>query len=113
MNYCHLEVYKSSYKLLNLVFLHTKNLNKEYKYTLAEQIKQRCFNILLLIYKINRKKDRLGLIDTALDDVEFVRLSVRLLRDLKVLNDRKFTILNLQIEDVKVQFEKWYKFENI
>jgi hypothetical protein len=110
MNYQQLDVYKSSYKLLNEVFLHTKNLNKEYKYTLGEQIKQKCFNILIVIYKINRVKKRLDLIDEALDDIEFVRLSVRLLCDLKVLNNKKFAILNFYIEDVKIQFEKWYTY---
>lgn len=112
MDYSQLDVYKSSYKLLNEIFLHTKTLNKEYKYTLGEDIKKRCFNILVTIYKINRKKDRLALIDISLDDIEFIRLAIRLLMDLKVLNNKKFTILNIQIEEVKVQFEKWHRFEN-
>jgi hypothetical protein len=109
--YYHLEVYKASYKLLNEIYLHTKNLNKEYKYSLAEEIKTKCFEILLIIYKINREKDRVNLLDKALDDIEFIRVSFRLLKDLKIINIKKFSLLNLQIEDVKIQFEKWYWHE--
>ena len=46
-----------------------------------------------------------------LDDVEYVRLSLRLLRDLTVLNEKKHVRLVVISEDVAVQHEKWFRYE--
>ena len=105
--YYHLNVYKSSYKLLVEIYKNSKNFNKEYKYTIGEKIKEKSFEVLLNIYRANRAKDKVFHINVALDDVEFLRLSIRLLRDLNVLNDVKFVALSEMLEDVRIQFEKW------
>jgi len=111
-NYYHLNVYKASYKLLVELYKNLNNLNKEHKYTIGEKIKEKSFEIILNIYRANRVKQKVQFIDTALDDVEYIRLSLRLLRDLNVLNNKKFVSLNLIIEDVLLQFEKWRNYEN-
>lgn len=108
--YYHLNVYKSSYKLLVEIYKNSKNFNKEYKYTIGEKIKEKSFEILLNIYRANRAKDKVVYINKALDDAEYLRLSIRLLRDLNVLNDVKFVTLNEILEDVALQFEKWGKY---
>ena len=110
--YYHLDVYKSSYKLLILIYQNLSKLNKEYKYTVGEKIKDKSFEILLNIYKISRHSKRDQIFENTFDNLEIIRLSIRLLRDLNVLNDKKFAILNLQIEDVLEQFTKWHKFES-
>jgi four helix bundle protein len=106
-DYYHLNVYKVSYKLLVAVCHDTKNLNKEHKYTIGEKIKERAFEILLNIYRANKNKDKVKFIENALDDTEYIRLSIRLLRDLNVLNESKFANINEIIEDVSTQFLKW------
>ena len=110
--YYHLNVYKSSYKLLVEIYNNTKNLNKEHKYTIGEKIKEKSFEILLNIYRANKAKDKRKCIENALDDAEYIRLSIRLLRDLNVLNDSKFVVLSEIIEDVTLQFTKWGKYED-
>lgn len=109
-DYYHLNVYKSSYKLLVEIYKGSKNFNKEYKYTLGEKIKERSFEVLLGIYRANKAKEKTLYIEKALDDVEYIRLSIRLLRDLNVLNESKFVALSKIVEDVAVQFEKWGKY---
>lgn len=87
--YYDLEVYRAAYLLLVESYKSLRNLNKEYKYTIGEKVKERVFDILLEIYRIARAKEtnqkRLH-VSNALDHVEYVRLSIRLLRDLGVLN---------------------------
>ncbi len=109
-DYYHLNVYKSSYKLLVESYKGTKNLNKEHKYTIGEKIKEKSFEVLLNIYRANKAKEKIVFINNALDDVEFIRLSIRLLRDLNVINDTKFVNFSEIIEDVSTQFEKWGKY---
>jgi hypothetical protein len=110
-NYYHLDVYKSSYRLLVEIYRNLKNLSKEYKYTIGEKVKDKAFEILINIYKANKSKDKILYLDNALDNTEFIRLSLRLLRDLNVLNDNKFISLNEIIEDVFLQFKKWKNYE--
>lgn len=109
--YYQLDVYKASYKLLTLIFLHTQNLNKEYKYTFGEKIKKKAFKILIHIYKANSKQNKTKQLSKAKENLEYIRLSIRLLYDLKVFNDKKVALLNLQIEDVSKQLSGWYNFE--
>lgn len=71
--YYHLNVYKSSYKLLVEIYKNTKNLNKEHKYTIGEKIKEKSFEILLNIYRANKAKEKVDYINAALDDVEYIR----------------------------------------
>ncbi len=101
----------ASYKLLVEIYTSLKNLSKEYKYTIGEKVKEKAFDILVNIYKANKTKEKVVYLDNALDDTEFIRLSLRLLRDLNILNDRKFILLNEIVEDVFLQFEKWKSYE--
>ena len=110
-SYYHLDVYKSSYKLLTEVYKSFRNLNREYKYTIGEKVKERVFEVLVGIYRANRSKDKVACLHKALEDVEYIRLSLRLLRDLGVLSEKKFVRLMQISEDVLVQFEKWKHYE--
>jgi len=110
-DYYHLDVYKASYKLLVEVHKSFQNLNKEHKYTIGEKVKQRIFEILVGVYRANKLKNKEGALVKTLEDVEYVRLSLRLLRDLRVLNDKKYVRLMVLCEDVAVQFERWWRYE--
>jgi hypothetical protein len=88
------------------------NLNKEYKYSTGTQIKEKTFSLLIYIYKANRSKNKIIFLDKAIDDIEYIRLSIRLLKDLNVLNESKFASFNILIEDIKIQLDKWYNYEN-
>ena len=50
-------------------------------------------------------------LEKILEEIEYIRLSLRLLRDLRVLNDEKYTRVVVLCEDVAVQFEKWCSYE--
>lgn len=109
--YYHLNVYKSSYKLLVGIHKNFQNLNREHKYTIGEKVKERCFDLLINIYKIQRTKDRVFILEQALDDVEYLRLSLRLLRDLSVLSTKRYANLIVLVEDVSAQFDRWRIYE--
>ena len=110
--YNELPVYKASYDLLLEIFVFTKDLRKEYKYTIGEKVKERVFEVLLGVYRANNSRNREESLAKTLEDVEYIRLSLRLLRDLRVLNDEKYARLVVLCEDVAVQLEKWMKYES-
>jgi len=110
-DYYHLDVYKVSYKLLVEIHKDFTNLNREHKYTTGEKVKEKVFEILIGIYRVNKSVKRVAKLESILDDVEYVRLSLRLLRDLNVLSEQRYVRLLVLCEEVRMQFEKWCGYE--
>lgn len=110
-DYYHLDVYKSSYKLLVEIHKNFTNLNREHKYTIGEKVKEKVFAVLVGIYKANKSDNKVTMLEKILDDVEYIRLSLRLLRDLNVLNEKRYVRLLVLCEDMRVQFERWRAYE--
>ena len=69
------------------------------------------FSVLVGIYKANKSTHKVTVLENVLDDVEYIRLSLRLLRDLRVLNEKKYVRLLVLCEDVTGQFEKCCGYE--
>ena len=108
--YYHLPVYKDSYLLLLDLFQKTSNLTREYKYTIGEDVKSRIVNIMVLIYKIARTKNRLEKLKTielAKDEVEIIRIKCRLLRDLGQMSVKKYSSLSEKVVLVSKQITAW------
>lgn len=111
-NYYHLPVYRESYRLLVEVYKRTETLGKSHKYTIGEEVKKRAFEVLLNIYRASRHQDKAPYLDKARDDIEYIRLSFRLLRDLGVVGSKNYVALNEHIESVSKQFAAWHKSQN-
>ena len=60
-----------------------KEFNKEYKYTVGESIKKETIEMIVNIYRANSRKDKVGHIVKARENIEVIRVLLRLLRDLK------------------------------
>lgn len=105
-----LKVYKSSYDLHLQIYKSTQNINREYKYSLVQDIKKKSFKLLLSIYKAAYDKEtRIKYIKKALEKCEFIRISFRILMDLKVVNIKKYVHINVIIEDIKTQLLFWLR----
>jgi len=99
--YSNLPVYKSSQILLESVFTKLAKLPRDYRYTLGEDIKKKSFEILLEIYRANRNRDfKRDHINIARDHVEFLKLSFRLLKDMKVIGIKTHSSLALVLSEV-------------
>lgn len=105
-----LPVYKDSYELLLYSFDLIKNLNREFKYTLGEKIRDELVSLLMNVFKANKLKNRtekLTLVEVALQNIELVRLLFRLLFDLKQINMKQLVCVNVNIETVRRQLIGW------
>ena len=108
--YNNLPVYKTSYDLLLNIFKFSNNFSRDYKYTLGENIKKEVVDLIGNIYFCNKeiigRKDR---IIVAQKNTETIRLYLRLIKDLKQINLKKFIVLNEQIESISKQLTAWQK----
>ncbi len=107
--YDYLPVYKVSYDLLVELFRFTKDFTREYKFTLGESIKNEVIEMIRNIYRANSSYTKEKIIQSARENIETIRLYLRLLKDLKQVNLEKFVFLNEKIESVSKQLTAWQK----
>ncbi len=82
---------------------------KEYKYSLGDKIKNETIELISNIYKANLQKDKKDMLSIARENIELVRLYIRICKDLKVINIQKFIEINLLIESISKQLYAWMK----
>lgn len=81
-HHTNLPVYRDGYDFLLFSFRFTKKLDREYKYTVGEQIKKFSLDLLLNIMRANRsQKNRKQYIMLALESLETLQVFMRILRD--------------------------------
>lgn len=110
--YSNLPVYKLAYDLLIEIYNRTHFFSREHKYTLGEKLKTENLELLLAVYKANksRAETRLVYIESARQNIEIVRLLLRVAKDLKVLAVKAFVLLNQKVEKVSIQLVQWQKY---
>lgn len=107
--YSELPVYKATYDLLLAIFQFSKDFNKEYKYTVGESLKKETIELITLIYRANSRTDKAETLQTAREHIEVIRLLVRLVKDMRQINLKKFVAVNEQVENVSRQLTGWQK----
>lgn len=108
-NYVELPVYKASYDLLLQIFNLTHSLTREYKFTLGEKLKNEITELLSNIYRANRVREKANYLETARENLELVRLYIRILLDTKQIGNKKHIFINTSIEKVSKQLAGWHK----
>ena len=110
--YNHLPVYKVSYDLLIDLFRFIKDFKREYKYTIGQEIKKETMEMIKNIYRANSSKfseKRRVFIQLARENVETIRLYLRLTKDLRQITFLRFVLLNEKIESISKQFVLWQR----
>ena len=104
-----LPVYKASYDLVLAIFNLSKNFKKEFKYTLGESLKNETIKVITNIYRANCSTEKTVYIKNARENVEVIRLYIRLLKDLHQINIKQLVFLSGHIENVSKQLTGWQK----
>ncbi len=106
--YDNLPVYKTTYDLLLLVFATVKEFQKDYKYTLGDKVKEKLIDLIENVYRANSSfENRLSNIKKARENIEVIRLYIRLCKDLKIVNLKKFVDTSEKIENISKQLMYW------
>ena len=102
-------VYKACYDLLLEIFQFTKDFSREYKYTVGESLKNQTVALLTLIFRANSRKDKDQVLQEARENIEVIRLFIRLMKDMHQISLKKFVQVNKKVEDVSKQLTGWQK----
>jgi len=71
-----LPIYKDTYKLILLIFEHTKHFAREYKYTLGQDMKRDAICLVRSIYRANRNSEKRQYPEEFLDnegEIKFIK----------------------------------------
>ena len=107
--YDELPVYKSTYDLLIAIFKFSRGFSKEYKYTVGETLKKETLDLLVLIYRANSRYDKQAVLQTAREQIELIRLMIRLMKDMRQITLEQFVEINVVVETVSKQLNGWQK----
>ena len=108
--YDNLPVYKDSYDLLLLVFEVVKKFDKQYKYTLWDKIKNEIIELITSIYRANSSfENRWTNIKKSREQIEVLKLYIRLSKDLKIIDIKKYANISLKVESLSKQLFAWWK----
>lgn len=109
--YDNLEVFKATYDLLLYVFQFTPNIKRDYRYTLAEKLKDNIIELCLCIYRANgTKEDRVPDIRLARERVVTIKLMCRMLTDLKQISVKQFAVVCTHTESISKQLQAWQRY---
>ena len=105
--YTALPVYKDTYQLILRVFEVTKDFSKEYKYTLGQDMKRDALRLMRSIYRANKHQNRAEHLEVFLDELELLKLEIRLCVDMKLLPIKKQAKLCELLELIGKQVTGW------
>lgn len=110
MNYENLPVYKVTFDLLLFVYRNTTRMQREYRYTLAEETKRALQEVLVAIYRANLTAEKLPHIEEARRELVRVRTLFRLMRELKQLSKGQQALVVEGIAEISKQLAAWEKY---
>ncbi|HPW71132.1 MAG TPA: four helix bundle protein [Bacteroides graminisolvens] len=108
--YDNLPVFKESYLLLLRFIVVSNKMQRDFRYTLGEQIKTELIALCLCIYKANANKEKQMYIAQAREKVVVVKLLVRILNDTKQISVKQYAGLMDVTESVSKQLAQWEKY---
>jgi len=102
-----LNVFKDVYRLILKMFEDTQGFPREYKYALGQDMKRDVIVLVRSIYRANKARSKTEDLEAFLDDVEILKLEVRLCADIKILSIKKQAELALLMDGIGKQITGW------
>lgn len=107
--YTNLPVYEECYQL----FLHFTQLSmkmqRDYRYSLGEDVKRLLMAVILGVYKANYKKEneRVGYVAEARERMVELQVILRLLNEVRQIPDRHYMLLTERTASISKQLTGW------
>ena len=106
--YSELPVYKDTYQLLLKFVSMSVTWQRDYRYTIGQELKKEVMDLLVLIYRTNSTREKAPILAEARESMERVKIYVRLLRDLHQIGTDKYATLADEMGSISKQLAKWH-----
>lgn len=108
--YTQLPVYEKTLRLLLDVVPCTMRMQRDYRYTMGEQLKRCIMDILILIFKANKTELKGEYISVAREKLVEVQIMMRVLNELRQIPDKQFMMFAEMTASVSKQLSAWERY---
>ncbi len=109
--YTNLPIYEECYQLMLQLVVVTQKMQRDFRYTIGERLKQVVMDMIVLIYKANKAEDKLRHIAEAREKLVEAKVMLRVLNDVKQLSDRQFVLFAERTTSISKQFAAWENYQ--
>jgi len=106
------QVYKDTFDLLVFVYRTTTTMNRDYRYTLAEEMKRTLQHLLAAIYEAKKTTPRAPLLIEALHWVYETKVLYRTMDELGLLRSWQSATYIQQLATISKQLTAWHRYES-
>jgi len=107
----YVQVYKDTFDLLVFVYQTTTTMNRDYRYTLAEEMKHTLQQLLTSIYEAKKTTPKSALLIEALHWVYEAKVLYRVMDELSLLKDWQCVNYIHQLATISKQLTAWHNYE--
>lgn len=109
--YTNLPIYQASYSLMLEVSRMMPDLPRDCRYTLGQEMRGKVMEIIILIYRANRTRQKARIIAGMRETLLEVQVYVRLMCDLRYISQKKYALLMEHTSGMSRQLAAWEKSE--
>lgn len=109
--YTDLPLYKATYNLLLNVNKAMPHLQRDSRYSIGSDLRRTIMDIIILIYRANKVRQKIGLISQMREKLLEVQVYTRLLCDMRHISQGLYAALTEQTADMSKQMVSWEKSE--
>lgn len=105
--YTNLPVYEECYQLLLQLVTFSRQMQRDFRYTLGEKLQQTVVEIIVLIFKANKVELKTPHIAKAREKLVEAQVMMRVLNDIRQLSDKQYVQLVERTTSVSKQLASW------
>ena len=109
-HYQNLPVFKDAYDLLQSVYTVSRTFQRDFRYTIGEDLKKVLMTMMLCLFRANRSREKLCEVASCREHDEQVKIYLRILHDLKQLSLKQYVLLSERAEAISKQLAAWDKY---
>ncbi len=105
--YTNLPVYEECYQLLLQLVTFSRQMQRDFRYTLGEKLQQTVVEIIVLIFKANKVEQKRQHIADAREKLVEAQVMMRVLNDIRQFSDKQYVQLVERTTSVSKQLASW------
>lgn len=108
--YQNLPLFKEVYDLLIQIFTVSKTFQRDFRYTVGEELKKRLLDMIICLFRANRDRSKSREVSVCRECAEEVKIYLRILHDLKQLSLKQYVALAERTERISRQLAAWNNY---
>lgn len=107
-----LPIYRQTYELLTLAVQITRNIPRDFKRLIGEELRAECVKMMVLIFRANVATDKAPHIQELLEKLQVVELMLRMSKDMRWISTKQYASTIAISQSIGKQATGWKRHSN-